>query len=148
MNQNIQNRWQPLLTQTRIFHAAVSHGGVADWLKYYERRRPLGDETIPGFLGGKRPEDVVELYRRISPVYHVNNITTPLLLVVGEKDSRYTNAIAFYEALQQAGRPVTLVQYAGEGHEIMSDAVAEQHVRKAIQFFRKYEKRTRSKLRR
>ena len=60
MNQNIQNRWQPLLTQTRIFHAAVSHGGVADWLKYYEMRRPLGDETIPGFLGGKRPEDVVE----------------------------------------------------------------------------------------
>jgi acetyl esterase/lipase len=98
-------------------------------LKCYERRRPLGDETIPGFLGGKRPEDVVELYRRISPVYHVNNITTPLLLVVGEKDSRYTNAIAFYEALQQAGRPVTLVQYPGEGHEIMSDAVAEQHVR-------------------
>lgn len=68
---------------------------------------------------------MVELYRRISPVYHVNNITTPLLLVVGEKDSRYC-----------------------EGHEIMSDAVAEQHVRKAIEFFRKYEKRTRSKLRR
>jgi Prolyl oligopeptidase family len=38
-----------LLTQTQAFRAAVSHGGVSDWLGYYQVRHPLGDEAIPGF---------------------------------------------------------------------------------------------------
>lgn len=73
-----------LLTKTRTFRAAVSHAGVSNWLGYYQVRHSLGDETIAGFLGGRKPEDSPELYRRISPVYHVDKIVTPLLLVIGE----------------------------------------------------------------
>jgi dipeptidyl aminopeptidase/acylaminoacyl peptidase len=130
-----------LLTQTRAFRAAVSHGGVADWLGYYRANQSRGDGTIPGFLGGRKPEDFPDLYRRISPIYHVDKVTTPLLLVVGEKDSipnggsRYDDAKAFNEALQRVGSPVEFVVYPGEGHGI-SAALAERHVRKAIEFFR------------
>jgi dipeptidyl aminopeptidase/acylaminoacyl peptidase len=130
-----------LLTQTHAFRAAVSHGGVSDWLGYYRANQPRGDGTIPGFLGGKKPEDFPELYRRISPVYHADKIATPLLLVVGDKDSipnggsRYSDAKAFYEALHKAGSPVDLLVYPGEGHGI-SGALAEQHVQKAIEFYR------------
>jgi len=124
-----------LLTQTRAFRAAVSHGGVSNWLGYYQMRHPLGDETIPGFLGGRKPEDSLELYRRISPVFQVDKIVTPLLLVIGEKDTRYDDTMKFYEALRQIGRPVRLVVYPGEGHEISNPALAEQHVRKALEFF-------------
>jgi dipeptidyl aminopeptidase/acylaminoacyl peptidase len=131
-----------LLTQTRAFRAAVSHGGVSDWLGYYRANQPRGDQTIPNFLGGRKPEDSNDLYIRISPIYQVEKISTPLLLVVGEKDSipgggsRYKDAVAFYEALRKAGKPVDLVVYPGEGHEISDAAVVEQHVRKAIEFFR------------
>lgn len=128
-----------LLTQTRAFRAAVSHGGVSDWLGYYRMRAPLGDETIPGFLGGRKPEDSPELYHRISPIYQADKIVTPLLLVVGEKDTRYNDTVRFYEALHKIGRPVNLVVYPDEGHEISSDALAEQHVWKAIEFFRSME---------
>jgi dipeptidyl aminopeptidase/acylaminoacyl peptidase len=130
-----------LLTQTHAFRAAVSHGGVSDWLSYYRANQPRGDETIPNFLGGRRPEGFPELYLRISPLYHVDKIVTPLLLVVGEKDSipdggsRYNDAKAFYEALRKVGGSVELIVYPGEGHEISSAVVAEQHVRRAIDFF-------------
>jgi len=131
-----------LLTQTHAFRAAVSLGGVSDWLGYYRANQPGRDETIPNFLGGRRPEDSPDLYLRISPLYHVDKITTPLLLAVGEKDSipdggsRYNDAKAFYEALRKVGSPVDLVVYPGEGHELLSAAVNEQHVRRAIDFFR------------
>ena len=106
-----------LLTQTHAFRAAVSHGGVSDWLGSYRANQQRGDETIPNFLGGRKPEDSPELYLRISPFYHVDKISTPLLLAVGEKDSipggssRYTDAKAFYEALRKVGSPVELVIY-------------------------------------
>jgi dipeptidyl aminopeptidase/acylaminoacyl peptidase len=124
-----------LLTQTHAFRAAVSFGGVSNWLGYYELRHPLGDETIPGFLGGKKPEDSPELYRRISPIYQVDKITTPLMLVIGEKDTRYNDTMEFNEALRKIGSPVRLVVYAGEGHEISNPALAERHVRMALEFF-------------
>ena len=132
-----------LLTQTRAFRAAVSYGGVSNWLGYYQMRHPLGDETIPGFLGGRTPDDSPELYRRISPVYQVDKITTPLLLVIGEKDTRYDDTMRFYEALRKIGSPVSLVIYPGEGHEISNAALAEQHVRKALEFFRSIQTSTR-----
>lgn len=125
-----------LLTQTRAFRAAVSHAGVSDWLGYYRSRRPLGDETIPGFLGGRKPEDSPELYRRISPLFQADKITTPLLLIIGDKDSRYEDTLKFYEALRNAGSPVRLTVYPGAGHEIQDAALAGQHVRQALEFFR------------
>ncbi len=126
-----------LLTQTHAFRAAVSFGGVANWLGYYRIRHPLGDETIPGFLGGRKPEDSPELYRRISPVNQVDKIKTPLLLVVGDKDApRYNDTMEFYEALRKAGSPVSLVVYPGEGHGISTPALADQHVKRALDFFR------------
>lgn len=130
-----------LLTQTRAFRAAVSHGGVSDWLGYYRANQPREDGTIPGFLGGRKPEQFPELYVRISPFYFADKIATPLLLVVGDQDSiphggsRYSDAKAFYQALRKAGGPVDLVVYPGEGHGISSAVLAEQHVKQALEFF-------------
>ncbi len=130
-----------LLTSTTAFRAAVSHGGVSDWLSYYRANEPRGDMTIPGFLGGRKPEDSPDLYRRISPIDHVDKIVTPLLLAVGAKDSiagggsRYEDAVHFSEALRKAGRTVDFVVYPDAGHGVPG-SLAEQHVRKAIDFFR------------
>jgi dipeptidyl aminopeptidase/acylaminoacyl peptidase len=126
-----------LLTQTHAFRAAVAHGGVADWLGHYRMRHPLGNETIPGFLGGRTPSDSLELYRRISPIYHAGQVKTPLMLVVGDKDeTRYSDNLSFHEALLKAGCPAKLVVYKGEGHEISNAELGVKHVRQAIDFFR------------
>jgi dipeptidyl aminopeptidase/acylaminoacyl peptidase len=126
-----------LLTETRAFRAAVSHAGVADWLLYYEEQKARqADVLIAGFLGERTPEDSLELYRRISPVYQADKIKTPLILTVGEKDVRLADAQRLNESLSKSGAPVTFVTYPNEGHEFSNPAAAEQHLRKAIEFFR------------
>jgi dipeptidyl aminopeptidase/acylaminoacyl peptidase len=133
-----------LLTQTTAFRSAVSFAGVADWLGYYRANQPRGDDTIPNFLGGKRPEDSPGLYDRISPVKHVDHIQTPLLLTIGDKDSipgggsRYLDTLAFYDALRKAGRPAELIVYRDQGHGINTDGLIEQHLNKAIDYFRSH----------
>jgi hypothetical protein len=76
----------------------------------------------------------MDLYRRISPVHHVERITIPLLLAVGDKDTRLADTLRFYQALHEAGQSVKLVRYPDEGHEIASSSVAEQHLQMAIDF--------------
>jgi dipeptidyl aminopeptidase/acylaminoacyl peptidase len=125
-----------LLTQTHAFRAAVSYGGVSDWLGYYEVRHLLGDETIPGFLGGRTPQDSLALYHRISPLYLAEKITTPLLLVVGDEDTRYSDTMRLYDALKKLHRPVSLVVYHGEGHELSSESREQEHVQRALDFLR------------
>ena len=123
-----------LLTQSHAFRAAVSYGGVSDWLAFYQMRHPLGDDTIPGFLGGRTPADSLDLYQRISPLYHAAQIVTPLLLIIGDKDTRYSDTMQFYNALHKLGRPVTLIVYRGEDHEL-SISLVERHVQRALEFF-------------
>jgi dipeptidyl aminopeptidase/acylaminoacyl peptidase len=65
------------------------------------------------------------------------------LLVVGEKDTRFDDTINFYEALRKAGSPISLVTYPGEGHGLSTAALADQHVRKALEFFRSAQTATR-----
>ncbi len=134
-----------LLTQTRAFRAAVSHGGVSDWLGYYRANQPRGDQTIPNFLGGRKPEDSNDLYIRISPIYQVEKISTPLLLVVGEKRQHLQAGAADTKTRWPSMRPFAKLWQARSiwwstqvrGNEISdAAAVVEQHVRKAIEFFR------------
>ena len=92
-------------------------------------------EFVATFLGGRRPGDSPDLYRRISPFYSPEKITTPLLLTVGDKDTRYADNLRFYEALRAAGANVTFIAFPGEAHELGRAAV-EQYVQKALEFFR------------
>ena len=59
-----------------------------------------------------------EWNRKISPLYHVDAIRVPLLIVQGKNDPRVTlaNADAMVAALRKAKREVTYVVYPDEGH--------------------------------
>src|SRR6266536_182691 len=56
--------------------------------------------------------------RKISPLFHVDAIRAPLLIVQGKNDPRVTmaNADAMVAALRKAKRDVTYVVYPDEGH--------------------------------
>jgi dipeptidyl aminopeptidase/acylaminoacyl peptidase len=56
-------------------------------------------------------------------VYQADQIRTPLLLVVGDKDSRLMDSVSFYDALRRLDRPVTLVRFPDQSHEIEGPAL-------------------------
>jgi len=56
------------------------------------------------------PWEQPDLYRERSPITHVQNVTTPLLLIHAEKDLRCAieQAEQFFTALKRLGREVQL----------------------------------------
>jgi dipeptidyl aminopeptidase/acylaminoacyl peptidase len=109
------------VTQTDRFRAAVMGAGVSDW----HMISSTGDE--PGFesaLSGGLPWDgvrsAVPLDR--SPITHAGKVSTPLLILHGERDQRVplSQGVGFHRALRDrpAGGPVELVVYPREPHGI------------------------------
>jgi dipeptidyl aminopeptidase/acylaminoacyl peptidase len=59
-----------------------------------------------------------------SPLYHIDKLTVPVMLVHGKKDRRvdYEHTRRLVRLLNRAGRPPVLITMEDEGHGIDSDA--------------------------
>jgi len=100
------------------FAAAVMNVGLSDKIGM------LGTSDIPQelYLVHYRtwPWEDWELYRQASPIYHVRNARTPILILHGDADPRVhptqSKTLYRYLVLQEDPPPVRLVLYRGEGH--------------------------------
>lgn len=106
------------LTRTDRFRAAVSERSVSNLLSKYGtsdngftvNRFEFGGLDL--FDAGAR-----ELLDR-SPLHHAGRITTPLLLIHGERDERcpIEQSEQFFVALKRLGREAVFVRLPGESH--------------------------------
>ena len=62
--------------------------------------------------------DDPELWMAHSPIFHVSKVTTPTLLITGDRDLRTPLAQAeeFYAALKKKGVPTVLIPMKNEWH--------------------------------
>jgi dipeptidyl aminopeptidase/acylaminoacyl peptidase len=104
-----------IVTQTRRFKAAISIAGVSDLISFYGTS--LYPDLIEAEFNGM-PWNNWELLWQWSPLSHVKDTTTPVLLLHGEADNDVpiTQAEEMYTALKKMGVPTTLVRYPKEGH--------------------------------
>jgi dipeptidyl aminopeptidase/acylaminoacyl peptidase len=67
------------------------------------------------------PDRDADLFRRISPIHHVDRIEAPLMVIHGDNDPRVplSEAEQIVEALQSRGRPVDLMRFPDEGHGVI-----------------------------
>lgn len=125
-----------LITQTDRFKCAVVVAPVfPSW---------AGAPLLAGWWGtlsdwsGVNPLDDPVSYIKLSAVFHVKNVTTPVLLAVGDKDGLFLlGAIEFYQALRFAGKEVTLLRYPGQGH-VFEGAGLRDFWQREMAFFAKY----------
>jgi dipeptidyl aminopeptidase/acylaminoacyl peptidase len=125
------------VTHTTRFAAAVAGAGVSDWISYYGQN---GINTwIPPFFGAKPWEDPA-IYLKLSPISTVNKAKTPTFVYVGERDIECPPAqsIEFYQGMKEAGAPVSLVIYPGEGHGVRQPANAADVNKRTLALFDKY----------
>ncbi len=119
-----------LVATSDRFAAAVSENGVANqvsaWANSdcgatYSDAAGLGDATTPG--------GVESLWRQ-SPLAHVADVRTPLLMLQGEADLRCPpgDAEQFFVALRMLGREVTYVLYPESAHTYASDGRPDRRV--------------------
>lgn len=108
------------ITQTGRFKAASAGAGANDLISMYSQTDL--PEFYHTYLGPKPWEDW-DLYEERSAYRHVENVTTPLLIQVGERDERVPaeQSIQFFEAVRAIGKaPTELVLYPDQPHGVRS----------------------------
>jgi dipeptidyl aminopeptidase/acylaminoacyl peptidase len=107
-----------IITQNNFFKAAVSCRSSSNRYNFF------GTSDL-GFHSGSfenkgNPWDYPEFWMYISPISHVNNVTTPLMLIHSEQDLRcpIAGAEEFYTALKWLRKVVVLVRFPDENHEL------------------------------
>ena len=116
-----------LITQTDRFAAAITQRCVAEWEGLYYG----GDFTLFTTSWFRKPpfEDPEE-YRSRSPIAHASRITTPLMVIHSEEDWRTPigQGETMFRALKQQRKPVVMVRFPGEGHELSRSGVPSRRV--------------------
>jgi dipeptidyl aminopeptidase/acylaminoacyl peptidase len=106
------------ITQTDRFAAAVSQRSIADWAGWWY----TADFTLftPRWFRGAPFEEPQDFAAR-SPITFIKNVKTPLMLIEGEADYRTPPAAGgetMFRALKYLHRPVVMVRFPGESHEL------------------------------
>jgi dipeptidyl aminopeptidase/acylaminoacyl peptidase len=130
------------VTQTQRFKAAIMGAGVSDFHGYHAQSNEQGwDER---FLGHNEhpisPLTHPEIYRERSPITYAGRVTTPTLVVHGEKDAcvPVAQAYAFHRALREKNVFSVLAVYPREGHGFRELKHQRDYQQRVLNWFKKY----------
>ncbi len=103
------------VTQTDRFKAASVGAMVSDWTS--EFGPGFNYDVTLWYIGGD-PWSNPREWREKSPLTHVDQVTTPTLVLHGDNDTTDTPAqsMNFFAGLQQHGVPTRYVRFPGEPH--------------------------------
>jgi dipeptidyl aminopeptidase/acylaminoacyl peptidase len=112
-----------LIVQTSRFKAAVDIDGMGDLMGMYGEMDAAGAafgtslEQAFDPLGGT-PWELRERYIENSPVFYLDRVTTPLLIVQGARDDTVSPFLAdeVFVDLRRLGKEAEYTKYIGEGH--------------------------------
>ena len=107
-----------VVTHTDRFAGAVSQRDIADWAAWWY----AADFTLfqPNWFR-KPPFEDPQDYRDRSPITYINNVKTPLMLILGDADLRTppdSGGGQMFRALKFRKIPTAMVRFPGETHEL------------------------------
>jgi len=104
-----------LTATTDRFQAAVTSRSIANWESWWGTSDAQG-LTEYEFYGP--PWEQRDLYRRLSPVSYVENVTAPTLIIHSENDYRTPigDGEQWFMSLKKLGVPVEMVRYPRSSH--------------------------------
>jgi dipeptidyl aminopeptidase/acylaminoacyl peptidase len=125
------------VTQTTRFKAAVASAGIANWLSYYGQNK-IDQWMLPYFGASVYADPAV--YARSSPMSFINQVKTPTLIVVGERDAECPapQSYEFWHALKTLGVPNQFVVYGDEGHHFRNPVNVLDRVQREVGWFDRY----------
>ena len=135
-----------LITQTNIFKAAAAGAPLTNMISMYSliywnsgsTNQPIFESSQGRLTTGYW--DNWDAYARNSPVYHIKNVQTPLLLLHNDKDGAvdYTQGIEYYNGLRRLNKPVVMITYKGENHGIVKDPNKKDYAVRMLEYFDHY----------
>ncbi|HEY8917267.1 MAG TPA: prolyl oligopeptidase family serine peptidase, partial [Chitinophaga sp.] len=132
-----------LVTQTHLFKAAWAGAPVANMTSAYGgirwesgMNRQFQYEHTQSRIGATLWEKP-ELYLENSPLFHLPNVTTPLAIMSNDADGAvpWYQGIELFTGLRRLGKPVWLLNYNNEAHNLVLRQNRKDIQRREQQFF-------------
>jgi dipeptidyl aminopeptidase/acylaminoacyl peptidase len=131
-----------LAFQPEEFAVGVNIFGVTNWLRtlksmpawWEDMKKALYEE-----MGDPYSADSVRLYK-ISPLFHAENVTKPLMVLQGANDPRVLQVESdeIVEAVKKNGVPVEYIIFEDEGHGFMKKENEIEGYGEILVFLNKY----------
>jgi dipeptidyl aminopeptidase/acylaminoacyl peptidase len=104
-----------IITQTKRFKAASAGAPVTNLMSF------TGTADIPSFIPdyfGGQPWEIIDIYRKHSPMFNVKGVVTPTLIQHGEADDRVpvSQGYELYNALRVQGVPARMLVMPRQPH--------------------------------
>ncbi len=135
-----------LVTRTNMFACAGSGAPVSNMTSAFggirwesgnsrQAQYEMGQSRI-----GRNLWEAPELYIANSPVFHANRVETPLLIMHNDNDGAvpWYQGIEMFMALRRLQKPVWMLQYNGEAHNIRARKNRKDITVRLQQFFDHY----------
>lgn len=141
-----------LITVTDMYAAAWSGAPVVNMTSAYGgirwgtgMNRQFQYEKTQSRIGGTLWEDF-DLYIENSPLFHLNKVNTPVVIMANDADGAvpWWQGIEMFTALRRLGKPVWMLNYNGDEHNLMKRQNRKDIQRREQQFFDHYLKGARA----
>ena len=135
-----------IITRTNLFRAAMAGAAVANMTSAYGGIRwetgvvrQFQYEKTQSRIGGTLWDKPMN-YLENSPLFFANRVETPLMLMHNDADGAvpWQQGIEFFTGLRRLGKPVWMVVYNGEGHNLSARHNAKDLSIRMYQFFDYY----------
>ncbi len=79
-------------------------------------------------------------YEANSPIHHIENMNTPLLMMFGTNDGavEYNQGVEFYNAARRLGKQMVMLSYDGENHGLAREPNQRDYQHRIMQWFAHY----------
>jgi dipeptidyl aminopeptidase/acylaminoacyl peptidase len=128
-----------LITQTRMFRAAIPIAGIANlisynYMTYYNQYEQMEFGQLP------HQDDFMNVMWERSALKHVAGVATPTMLMHGENDNDVPIAEAeqYFVALKDVGVETVFVRYPREGHGIRESGHVVDSLNRSIAWYEKH----------
>jgi dipeptidyl aminopeptidase/acylaminoacyl peptidase len=111
-----------------LFRCGINVAGVVDWATY-------GAGYTTPRLG--TPVENPQIYRDSAPIYHMENLARPLLVLHGTNDRnvQFRDSLRLWDVLLKLGKPFEMGVYPGEIHFFRRAHILRDAWRRAEEFF-------------
>jgi dipeptidyl aminopeptidase/acylaminoacyl peptidase len=130
-----------LLVQSKLFRAAIMISGYGNMLGFYGASG-LSQAILEESIGYAPPWENPAAYQVNSPVYYLDRIQNPLLIIIGSADKVVPPALGkeIFMDLRRLNKEAVLVEYVGGDHDPAFNNISYQidMTDRKIKWFDKY----------
>ncbi|MFT3792971.1 MAG: prolyl oligopeptidase family serine peptidase [Rudaea sp.] len=135
-----------VLVQSGRFRAAVVSAGIGNLIESYGGMSPAGVGWRIGWVEGAQGRmggslwSVRDRYIANSPLFFLDRVTTPVLLIQGTADTAVAahESDEVYLSLRRLGKEATYIKYSGEGHSISGTEDMRDMIDRMTEWFDRY----------